>query len=208
MDIITREVIGSIGEFVAVAKKDQKAELECKLLSDKIQTKDVADRIIKTIQTLSAGSVTETNTMTFSYPDHIRVNVADTANIFKVVSTNSFREVPLSVERKDPYFKGSKRDIIDASEALAKFTLRTETPIRKDWEGDPNDPKAHVRLIHRRSYKSVSELFKIDVSLVKARGVNVKQSLKMMLKQQPKYELELEFVKRDTTLSPELVAQE
>jgi ribA/ribD-fused uncharacterized protein len=208
MDIITREVIESIGEFVAVAKKDQKAELECKLLSDKIQTKDVADRLIDTITGLSVGSVVETTTMTFSYPDHIRVTVTDTPNIFTLISTNSFRELPVSVERKEPYYKGTKRDVIDVSEALSRFTLRSETHLRNDWEGDPNDPKAHVRLIHRRSYKTVSELFRIDVSMIKSRGVNMKQSLKMMLKQQPKYELEIEFVKRDTTVEPNVVAEE
>jgi len=208
MDIISKEVIGSIGDFVAVAKKDHKAELECKLLSDKIQTKDVADRLLKTIQGLSVGSVVETHNMTFSYPDKTRVNVLETANIFKLISTGSFRGLPLSVERKEPYYKGTSRDVIDVPEASSKFTLRMETQIRKDWEGDPNDPKSHVRLIHRRSFTTVSELFRIDFSMIKSRGVNVKQSLKTMLKQQPKYELEVEFVDHDTKLEPVAVVEE
>jgi len=208
MDIISKEVIGSIGDFVAVAKKDHKAELECKLLSDKIQTKDVADRLLKTIQGLSIGSVVETHNMTFSYPDKTRVNVLETANIFKLISTGSFRGLPLSVERKEPYYKGTKRDVIDAPEASSKFTLRMETQIRKDWEGDPNDPKSHVRLIHRRSFKTVSELFQIDFSMIKSRGVNVKQSLKTMLKQQPRYELEIEFVNHDTKMDEKDIVDE
>ena len=208
MDIISKEIIGSIGEFVAVAKKDHKAELECKLLSDKIQTKDVADRLVKTIQGLCVGTVVETHTMTFSYPDKTRVNVLETGNIFKLISTSSFKDLPLSVERKEPYYNGTKRDTIDVAEASSKFTLRKETQIRKDWQGDPNDPKAHVRLIHRRSFKTVSELFRIDFSMIKSRGVNVKQSLKTMLKQQPKYELEIEFVNHDTKMEPDVVVEE
>ena len=207
MDIISKEIIGSIGEFVAVAKKDHKAELECKLLSDKIQTKDVADRLIKTIQGLSVGTIVETHTMTFSYPDKTRVNVMETGNIFKLVSTASFKDLPLSVERKEPYYNGTKRDTVEAAEVSSKFTLRKETQIRKDWQGDPNDPKAHVRLIHRRSFKTVTELFRIDFSMIKSRGVNVKQSLKTMLKQQPKYELEIEFVNQETKMEPEVVVK-
>ena len=208
MDIISKEIIGSIGELITIAKKDQKAELECKLLSDKIQTKDVADRLIKTIQGLSIGTVVETHIMRFSYPDNIRVAVEETGNIFKLISTGSFRGLPLTVERKEPYHRGTGKDMVDVPEATAKFTLRMETPIRKDWEGDPNDPKAQVRLVHRRSYKSASELFSIDFSMVKSRGVNVKQSLKTLLKQQPKYELEIEFVNRETKLESVSVAQE
>ena len=208
MDIISKEIVGSIGEFVTVAKKDHKAELECKLLSDKIQTKDVADRLMKTIQGLSIGTVVESHHMTFSYPDQIRVNVAETGNIFKLISTGSFRGLPLSVERKEPYYKGTKRDVIDVPEATAKMTLRSETQIRKDWEGDPNDPKTHVRLIHRRSFKTASELFQIDFSMIKSRGVNVKHSLKTLLKQQAKYELEIEFVNHETKVDSEVVAKE
>lgn len=208
MDIISKEIVGSIGDFVTVAKKDHKAELECKLLSDKIQTKDVADRLLKTIQSLSVGTVVETHTMTFSYPDQIRVNVVETGNIFKLISTDSFRGLPLTVERKEPYYKGTKRDVIDVPEATAKFTLRSETQIRKDWEGSPNDPKAHVRLIHRRSFTTATDLFRIDFSMIKSRGVNVKQSLKNMLKQQPKYELEIEFINHETKIESDVVTHE
>ena len=208
MELITKGVIESIAEFIGTAKKDHKAELECKLLSDKIQTKDVADRLMKTIQGLSVGTVVETHYMTFSYPDKIRVHVCETGNIFKLVSTNSFRGLPLDVERKEPYYKGTQKDIVDVPEATAKFTLRSEVKIRKDWEGSPNDPKSHVRLIHRRSFTTASELFRIDFSMVKSRGANVKHSLKTLLKQQPKYELEIEFIAKDTKLESDVVAEE
>jgi ribA/ribD-fused uncharacterized protein len=208
MEIITKAVIGSVGDFVTIAKKDHKAELECKLLSDKIQTKDVADRLMKTIQGLAIGTVVETHHMTFSYPDQIRVTVEEPGNIFKVISTESFKSVPLAVERKEPYYKGTQRDVLEVPEANSKFTLRTETHIRKDWEGSPNDPKSHVRIIHRRSYTTASELFRIDFSMVKSRGTNVRHSLKTLLKQQPKYELEIEFTNHETKVDSKLVAED
>ena len=42
--IITKPVIVGLTQFIDIAKKDHKAEFECKLLCGKIQTKDVADR--------------------------------------------------------------------------------------------------------------------------------------------------------------------
>ena len=208
MELITKGVIGSIAEFIGTAKNDHKAELECKLLSDKIQTKDVADRLMKTIQGLSVGTVVETHYITFSYPDQIRVHVSETGNIFKLISTNSFRGLPLDVERKEPYYKGTQKDVIDIPEVSSKLTMRSETKIRKDWEGSPNDPKSHVRMMHRRSYTTTSELFRIDFSMVKSRGANVKHSLKTLLKQQPKYELEIEFIGKDSKLESDLIAEE
>ena len=209
MEIITKEVITSISGFITTAKRDDKAEVECKLLSGKIQTKDVADRLMKTIQGLSVGPVTETQTMTFSYTeDNIRVNVLGPANIQKVISMNSFSGVPLSVERKQPYYSDQRRDVIDISEASSKITLRSETQLRKDWDGNPNNPKTHVRLIHRRSFTSASELFRIDFSMVKSRAVNAKMNLKTLLKQQPKYELEIEFLKKDTEVDSVLVVED
>ena len=37
-------------EFIDISKKDSKAELECKLLSNEIKTKDTADKLMKSIQ--------------------------------------------------------------------------------------------------------------------------------------------------------------
>ena len=205
--IITKPVIVGLTQFIDISKKDPKAEFECKLLCGKIQTKDVADRLLKTIQTLSIGSMSEEHRMTFCYPDSTRVNVYDPQNILKLVSSNSFRGMPVDVERKQRYYDGTtgKADMYDAPEVSSRFTLRSETKIRKDWEGNPNDPKAHVRMIHRKSYKTASELFRIDFSVIKSRGVNVKYNLKTMLKQPVSYELEIEFVGKDSKISSELI---
>jgi len=73
--IITKPVIVGVTQFIDIAKKDHKAEFECKLLCGKIQTKDVYDRLFNTIQTLSIGSVTEEHRITFSYADFTRVHV-------------------------------------------------------------------------------------------------------------------------------------
>jgi hypothetical protein len=208
--IITKPVIVGLSQFIDIAKKDHKAEFECKLLCGKIQTKDVADRLLNTIQNLSIGSMAEEHRLTFCYADNTRVNVSEPQNIFKLVSSNTFRGIPLDVERKQRYYEGSvgKVDSYDSPEAASRFTLRSESKLRKDWEGDPNDPKAHVRMIHRKSYKTASELFRIDFSVVKSRGVNVKYNLKTLLKQPVSYELEIEFIGKDSKISSDLVVDD
>lgn len=208
--IITKPVIVGLTQFIDIAKKDPKAEFECKLLCGKIQTKDVADRLLNTIQNLSIGSTTEEHRLTFCYADSTRVNIYGPQNIFKLVSSNTFRGIPLDVERKQRYYDGSvgKTDAYDAPEAQSKFTLRSESKIRKDWEGNPNDPKTHVRMIHRKSFKTASELFRIDFSIVKSRGVNVKYNLKTLLKQPVSYELEIEFVGKQSQISSNLIVDD
>ena len=193
--IVTKQIIDEVVSFVDITKRDPKAELECKLLSGKIQTKDVADRILKTIQTLAVGVQTEEHRMSISYSDGNRVIVKDASNIHKLCVNNSFKEIPLEVERKQKYFEGNlgKRDMIDVPEASARFTLRSEHLIRKDWEGNPSDPKGHIRMVHRRSFNTASNLFRIDFSMVKTRPMNSKQSIRDMLKQPHSYELEIEF---------------
>jgi ribA/ribD-fused uncharacterized protein len=201
--IITPKVIVDLTEFIDISKKDLKAEVECKLLSGKIQTKDVADRIFGAIKTLVVGAETEEHRLTFSYSDSTRVSVEKPEYIHKLLTTNSFKEIPsINVERKQAYFDKSvgKSDIIDVPEGNARFTLRSETHLRKDWEGNPNDPKAHVRMIHRKSFKSTSELFRIDFSMIKTRSINSKQLLRDMLKQPHSYELEIEFINKETKL--------
>jgi len=130
--IITKPVIVGLTQFIDIAKKDPKAEFECKLLCGKIQTKDVADRLLNTIQNLSIGSTTEEHRLTFCYADSTRVNIYSPQNIFKLVSSNTFRGIPLDVERKQRYYEGSvgKTDCYDAPEAHSKFTLRSESKIR------------------------------------------------------------------------------
>ena len=205
--IITPAVRQSLTELINISKKDPKAEVECKLLSDKIQTKDVAERLLKTIQTLSIGSNTEDHRLTFSYSDNTRVSVVGPQNVFKICSQNTFREVPLSVEKKQKYFEDS-RGLIDVPEGNLRFTLRSETPLRKDWEGNPNDPKAFIRMIHRKSYVTADQLFSIDFSMVKTRPQNSKKTIKETLKLPHKYELEIEFIGKDTTQTTEDIVNE
>jgi len=208
--IITNPVIVGLTQFIDIAKKDHKAEFECKLLCGKIQTKDVYDRLFNTIQTLSIGSVSEEHRMTFSYADCTRVHVEGPQNIYKLVSSNSFRGMAVDVERKHRYYEGTvgKVDMYDVPEVSSRFTLRSESKLRKDWEGNPNDPKTHVRMIHRKSFKTASELFRIDFSVVKSRGVNVKYNLKTLLKQPVSYELEIEFVGKDTKIDSQLIVDD
>ena len=208
--ILSPDIVKDFQSFIKIAKHDSKAELECKLLSGKIQTKDVADRILQAIATLSIGIATEEHRLTIAYPDSTRVVVKDPLNIQKLCVTNSFREIPLLVEKKQRYYdsNSSKKDVIDASEGNMRFTLRTEESVRKDWEGNPSDPKGYIRLINRRSYKTTNNLFRIDFSMVKTRPSNSKKSLKDLLKQQHTYELEIEFVNKQTKFTDEEIAKD
>jgi ribA/ribD-fused uncharacterized protein len=208
--LISPEDTNNLREFIDISKKDEKAELECKLLSKKIVTKDVADRLLETVKTLSIGAPTEENRMILSYPDNIRVNVVSPQLIHKVCVQGSFKDVPVLVERKQPYFEkgSSKKDVIDIRDFDSKFSLRTESQIRKDWDGTPNDPKAHLRIMNRKSFKTSNQLFRIDFSLVKTRFANSKQLVGDTLKQEGEYELEIEFINKKTELSSALIAKE
>lgn len=203
MEYITPQHRKELEEFLKIAKSDPKAEVECKLLSGKIQTKDVLDRILKAVQTLSIGPPKESQYLTVSYPDRTRVVIDGIHPIHKVCTNNSFREIPLNVERKEPYYDG-KRDVLEIGEILSKFTLRRETKIKKDHDGNPNDPKAFPRLITRKSYKT--GLFQIDVSMVRMRGKT--KTIRELLKQPHVYELEVEFIERDTKLSTKEIMEE
>lgn len=209
-NIITTSVIDEVSTFFDIAKKDPKAEVECKLLAGKIQTKDVADRILKAIQTIAVGAVTEEHRLSIAYADGTRVIVEDAPNIHKLASSNSFKGIPLHVERKQRYFESNlgKRDIVELTEVSARFTLRSEQILRKDWEGNPSDPKGHIRMIHRKSFKTPSELFRVDFSMVKTRPMNSKQSIADMLKQPHSYELEIEFVNKATQLDNKTITKE
>lgn len=208
--IITPPVMNTITEFVDISKKDTKAELECKLLQGKIETKDVADRILKAIQTLAVGVVTEEHRLTLSYPDRVRVNVETPQLVHKVCTQGSFKDVPLLVEIKKPYFEQGigKKDTIDIPDLNTRFSLRSEKEVKRDWDGSPNDVKAHLRLIHRKSFKTVNDLFRIDFSMVKTREANSKQTLKDALAKQPRYELEIEFINKKTLIDNESITKE
>ena len=207
---ITPEVVQQITEFIEISKTDPKAETECKVLPNRIQTKDVADRILSAIQAMSIGSSIEEQRLSLTYPDNIRVNVLTPPHVHKVCVQGSFKDVPLVVEIKKPYFErgGPKKDIIDVQEANVRFSLRSEKELRRDWDGSPNDAKAHLRIINRKSYKTQNELFRIDFSMVKTRHANSKKSIADVVKQQPTYELEIEFIGKKTTIETPVVLKE
>ena len=192
-------------EFIDISSKDSKAEFECSILGGLILTKDVADRIQDTIKTISLGSYTETSLLRVSYPQNIRVEVQSAQLIQKVVAQKSFKGIPLIVQRKTHY--PISRNTYDYSDMYTRFRLREEETIRKDWDASPEDQRVEsVRLINRRSYKSADELFSIDFSMIKSRQTK-KQTLSEMLKTQHVYELEIEFIKKDTKLKPEEIIE-
>ena len=204
-DIINPSIITGVKRFIELSQKDPKVEFECKLLSGKIITKDIVDRILQTSAENSVGAVTVSDYMTFAFGDN-RVVVKGCENINKVIKSRSFSKIPLTVEKKVPYSVDGGKTTIDSAEAFAKFTLRSEEEVRKDWVGSPEDPKAHVRFIHRKSYKTTNELFRIDISMVKTKPLNAKFGLVSLVKdQQPSYELEIEFVNRKTKLEPDVI---
>jgi ribA/ribD-fused uncharacterized protein len=192
----SREKISALVSYVS---KDPHAEMECKVLSGQIKTKDVADRIIETIGQLTVGSAQEEHRATFSYPDGIRVVVTEPENIFKVCQTNSFRGNKLLVERKTPYFNGRERqdDTLNLPDYGIKFTLRKEEELRRDFTGSPVDPVSFVRVMHRKSWKTADGLLRIDFSLVKSRSEEKREkTMSEILRKNPLYELEVEVADR------------
>ena len=184
-------------------KKDKHAELECKILPNQIHTKDIADRIVKTLQMYSRGAPVDEHHATFSYSDGLRVVVIGAENIHKVCTTGSFRGVPLTVERKRRYFEvvtalQGKSDTIDVPDAGIRLTLRHEEHLRKDFSGSPMDAASHIRVIHRRSWTSLDGLVRYDFSQTKSKTKQTK-TFADILKQNPIYELELEVVDRSKT---------
>ena len=191
--------------MVDIASHDPKAEMEIKVLAGQIQTKDVAERIIKAIEEESKGGATDEHRATFTYSDGLRVNVFGPENILKVCTTGSFRGIPLQVERKRRYFDvpaaamGESKlssDVIDVPDLKMRFTIRHEEPLRKDFSGSPNDPAAHVRIMHRRSWTTSDGILRIDMSLVKTKTKQHK-TFSDVLKQTPAYELEVELLNKE-----------
>ena len=196
--------VKSIHNFIDIAKKDKKAELECSVLPGIIQTKDTADRILSAIKTVSLGPPTETSLLRITYPDNIRVEVETPQQIQRVCSTASFKGVPVLVQRKT-FYQGEKN--IDLPDVYSRIRLRLEETIRKDWEASPNDPRVgSIRLLNRRSFTSIDEFFRIDFSMVKSRK-DKKHSLRDVLREQHIYELEIEFVDRTTSVKSEVITQ-
>lgn len=197
MESITPMDRKTLEEFVRIAKHDPKAELECKVLAGMIQTKDVADRIIKQTSARSIKVVDEEPYLTASYPDGTRVTVRGTANIQKVCMTNSFRGIPVDVETKEAY--GGK-NVVDLHDLKIRFTLRKETPKRKDTDKSPADPKAHLRLITRKSFHIDGGLTRVDLSMVKSKSQGI-QHVRDILKQAHTYELEVEYANKSKELT-------
>lgn len=198
--LIPPSVRKDIEELVDIASRDPKSEMEIKVLSGQIQTKDVAERIVKAIEENSKGGVTDEHRATFTYSDGLRVNVFGPENILKVCTTGSFRGIPLQVERKRRYFDVAgntkvSNDVIEVPDLKMRFTLRHEEPLRKDFSGSPNDPAAHVRIMHRRSWVASDGILRTDMSLVKSKTKQHK-TFSDVLKQSPAYELEVELVNK------------
>ena len=195
-----RKDLDHLASFV----KHSNAELECKVLANQIQTKDVADRIIKKIESFAAGPPTELVRATFCYPDSIRVVVEGAQNIHKVCQTNAFKGTPLKVERKQPYFNGTQPERVDVPEAGIYFTLRKEEEVRRDFTGAAMDAKSHLRFINRKSWKTQDGLLQVDMSMVKTklRGM---RTIAEVLRQNPIYELEIEVI--DRKADPKLIVE-
>ena len=65
--IIPPNARNTLKEFASFVKKDTHAELECKILPSKIHTKDVADRIVSSIQLHSRGPPVEEHRYLFLF---------------------------------------------------------------------------------------------------------------------------------------------
>ena len=195
----------ALAEFVRIAKTDPKVELECKLLSGRIQTKNAVERILQALKQNSDRVEEQEPYLTVSYPDQQRITVNGVQNIQKLCYSNSFRGVPLTIEKKQQY---GGRDVIEIDEIRSKFTLRKEIQqSAKDSDRNPNDPKAHMRLITRKSFYHPTGMFRIDVSMVKSKDLRVK-TVRDLLKQPFMYELEIEFVDKQTPYHHEAVANQ
>ena len=199
--LLPSTALASLKEYATLVKKDKHAELECKLLPDQIHTKDIADRIVKSLQLHSRGAPVDEHHATFMYPDGLRVIVSGAENIHKVCTTGSFRGVPLEVERKRRYFEvvtaiQGKQDTIDVPDAGIRITLRHEEHLRKDFSGSPMDAVSHVRILHRKSWTSLDGIVRYDFSQVKSKTKQTK-TFADILKQTPTYELEMEVIQRE-----------
>ena len=206
--IISTKNVDDIISFISLAKNDPNIEVECKLLAGKIRIKDTADRILGALQTLAIGVKSDEHRLTISYNDGVRVVVEGFQNIYDVCVKNSFKGIPLDVEKKQKHTNENKQSEIEIPEASARVTLRTEQKLRKDWEADPSDPKGYIRIINRKSFCTANDLFRIDFSMVKTRPSNYKQKIKDVLKQQHTYELEIEFNNKKTTTDNAFIAKE
>ena len=197
-------VLGDINEFITYANSDKQAEFEAKVLAGRIQTRDVAERLLKAVRSISSDEPVRETRLTYSFDDSTRVHVIGAANVHRVCTTESFAGIPVDVERKLRYFdsidrttetKTAGRDTIDVSDFFCRFTLKTEKHLRKDYGGQVNDPKASIRVIDRQSFTVPGNEFRIDFSMVKSKA-RQQDGLRVVLKNTPTYELEVEYTPR------------
>lgn len=200
--LLSPQTMAMLEGMVKTALADKKAELEAKVLAGRIQTKDVADRMVKAIEGISRGPATDTHRATFSYPDGLRVSVTGPDHIHKVCINKHFRNIPVLVERKTNYYEtvGNGTDKLDVEELRLRFTLRREEFVRKDFSGKADDPANHIRILHRRTWKSSDGILQFDMSMVKSKTKG-RTSIPDILKSSPGYELEVELVKKDVDAS-------
>ena len=197
-------LLTDISEFITYANTDKQAEFEAKVLAGRIQTRDVAERMLKSIRSISSDDPVRETRLTYTFDDNTRVHVVGATNVHRVCTTESFVGIPVDVERKLRYFdsidrttetKTAGRDTIDVSDFVCRFTLKTEKHLRKDYSGPVNDPKATIRVLDRQSFTVPGNEFRIDFSMVKSK-VSQKDGLRAVLKNTPTYELEVEYTPR------------
>ena len=130
---LSKTTLSDLERMVSVSLSDKQAELEVKVLAGDIQTKDIADRIVKAIESITTSGYTDEHRITFSYQDGKRVSIVGPENIKKLCDTNSFRGIPVSVERKTRYFEkgadginGPRVDVLDVPDLKLRVTLRRE----------------------------------------------------------------------------------
>jgi ribA/ribD-fused uncharacterized protein len=197
-------------EFLQIANRDERAELEAKVLAGKIRTKDIAERIKAEIEVMTGVVPTEEHRLVYSFDDGLRANILGAENIHKVCTSGSFAKIPALVERKTRYFQAMEprtdnRDVLEMQDFNTRFTLRHERKIREDYAGPVNDPKAFIRMIHRLSWVTPTREFRIDFSMVKSR--NRGERLLDVLKLPVTYELEIEYTPQaEPRRSPEDVS--
>ena len=195
----------NITDLVKLAAADKKSELEVKVLIGQIHTREDAERVVRAIEEVTTGGFTEEHRATFSYPDGLRVVVTTPENIFKVCSTDSFRNVDLVVERKEKYFPAAGgTDTVDIPDFDMRVTLRKEEVLRKDFTGSPSDVKNFIRILHRKSWTTPDKRYRIDLSLVKSKSGKMK-AVSDILRGLPLYELEIEVLERKGAVAKELL---
>ena len=197
-------LLTDISEFITYANTDKQAEFEAKVLAGRIQTRDVAERMLKAIRGISSDEPVRETRLTYTFDDNTRVHVVGATNVHRVCTSESFAGITVDVERKLRYFdsidrttetKTAGRDTIDVSDFFCRFTLKTEKHLRKDYSGPVNDPKATIRVLDRQSFTVPGNEFRIDFSMVKSK-VSQKDGLRAVLKNTPTYELEVEYTPR------------